>query len=795
MTFAIRVGRLNRYRPHCLENRYKTGIENRLTAAYPTLERKCRNEIDNENIDAVVRELDISIASIYRESRIKKADVTPASVDTMKEANMNFENLRKCITGEVIDDFDEVLTRYKVSRNNVSQETLKTENEKWNKITNENDSKKLWNKIDWKGDVSKTVSQPPVFEELTTFFEDLYKNDKDDIDKIDELRSDVYDPLLDDPVTKEEMDNAMDKMKNGGYDHRIEMFRIMVRVMSPLILLILNSLFFVAYPDKMAISLLTAIPKKGDLSLVTNYRGIQMLPALAVLHDRVIANRLTSWIKVHDEQSAFQKKKSTIHQLFTIRLLIELAKKNNFTLYIGLFDLAKAFDKVSRYRMLKKLIAKGIGNCMLQALKRLYSCTYCVLSCGNQQSEKFRTYSGIRQGAASSTLLFIAFIDDLIDYLEERCPSEPFLDILHCLLHADDTAIVSTNRTDFVNKCNHMIKFFDENDLKLNFSKCEYLIINGKGDDVKEALQLSNGLLSYKSVVKYLGMKISDTGNISGDIDRNIDAKRSSVTIKFGNFCRKNFLAPLDVKLNVLNTCASASLTYGCEVWGGAKIPKLEALYRQGLKTALSVSNNVNNEIVYFETGAWPLQIRISKQQLKFWMSIEDLLQNKPDHYISKLVTAAADCKYIKYYKQLHQTFTDTGECDRVMTSNVKSALEAKTRMAGENDRDSRLGTYMTINPTLTKPSYPGKLEFQRVCITRYRSGSHNLRIETGRTPYIPREDRLCRCNTGIQTIEHVFLHCPLLVGTREKYSVVDVENGVMNENFLVEMEHTLGIK
>ena len=215
---------------------------NRLTAAYPTLERKCRNEIDNENIDGVIRELDISIASIYRESKIKKADVTPASVDTMKEANMNFENLRKCITGEVIDDFDEVLTRYKVSRNNVSQETLKTENEKWNKITNENDSKKLWNKIDWKGDVSKTVSQPPVFEELTTFFEDLYKNDKDDIDKIDELRSDVYDPLLDDPVTKEEMDNAMDKMKNGGYDHRIEMFRIMVRVMSPLILLILNNL-------------------------------------------------------------------------------------------------------------------------------------------------------------------------------------------------------------------------------------------------------------------------------------------------------------------------------------------------------------------------------------------------------------------------------------------------------------------------------------------------------------------------------------------------------------------------
>ena len=770
-------------------------FEDRLKIIYPALERSCRNEIDNGNIDAVLREIDTNIAYIYREAKLKKPEVIPVSVDKMIEANTNFESLRQCITGELTDDFDEVLTRYKASRNDISKETLKKENEKWNKITNENNSKKLWNKIDWKGDVSKSITQPPVFEDLTTFFEDLYKLDKDDPDKIDELETDVYDPLLDDPVTKKEMDDAMDKMKNGGYDHRIDTFRIMVRVMSPLILLILNSLFFVAYPDKMAISLLTAIPKKGDLSLVTNYRGIQMLPALAVLHDRIIANRLTSWIKVHDEQSAFQKKKSTTHQLFTIRLLIELAKKNNFTIYIGLFDLAKAFDKVSRFRMLKKLVAKGIGNCMLQALKRLYMCTYCVLSCGNQCSEKFRTFTGIRQGAASSTLLFIAFIDDVIDYLEERCPSEPFLEILHCLLHADDTAIVSTNRADFVNKCNHMLQYFDENELKRNFSKCEYLIINGKEGDIKEGLRLSNGLLKYNPIVKYLGTKISDTGNISGDIDRNINAKRSSVTIKFGNFCRKNFLAPLDVKLQVLNTCVIASLTYGCEVWGSSKIPKLEALYRQGLKTALSVRNNVNNEIVYFETGEWPLHIRVAKQQLKFWMSIEELLQNKPDHYICKLVAAATDCQYIKYYKQLHQTFTDIDECDRIMTRDVKSTLEAKIRTASANDRDSRLGTYLTINPALSKPSYPEKLEFQRVCVTRYRSGSHNLRIEAGRTPYIPREERYCGCNTGIQTIEHVLLYCPLLVATREKHNVIDIETGVMNENFLIEMEHILGVK
>ena len=276
---------------------------------------------------------------------------------------------------------------------------------------------------------------------MTAFFEDLYKLDGNEHDKIAELKTDVYDPLLDDPITKKEMDDAMNKMKNGGFDHRIDIFRVMVKVLSPLMLLILNILFFVTYPANLAVSLLTAIPKKGDLSLATNYRGIQMLRALAVLYDRVIANRLTSWMttRIHDIQSAFQKGKSVLHQLFTIRLLIAIAKQNNITLYIGLFDLAKAFDKVSRFRLLQKLVLKGIGNCMLQALKRVYMCTFCVLSYGNELSEKFRTFTGIRQGAASSTLLFIGFIDDLVDYLEERCTPEPFIDTLHCLLHADDS--------------------------------------------------------------------------------------------------------------------------------------------------------------------------------------------------------------------------------------------------------------------------------------------------------------------------------------------------------------------
>ena len=57
-----------------------------------------------------------------------------------------------------------------------------------------------------------------------------------------------------------------------------------------------------------------------------------MLPAIGALYDRIIANRLQKWIGVESEQTAFQKGKSTLHQLFTLRLLISIAQHLDMTL-------------------------------------------------------------------------------------------------------------------------------------------------------------------------------------------------------------------------------------------------------------------------------------------------------------------------------------------------------------------------------------------------------------------------------------------------------------------------------
>ena len=130
------------------------------------------------------------------------------------------------------------------------------------------------------------------------------------------------------------------------------------------------------------------------------------------------------------------------------------------------------------------------------------------------------------------------------------------------------------------------------------------------------------------------------------------------------------------------------------------------------------------------------------------------------------------------------------------MKTEISNKRDEKIRTAALHDEDSKLGTYLMTNPRLAKPIYERKLEFQRVCITRYRTGSHNLRIEKDRRlPSSAREDRICNCNSGIQTIKHVLLHCPLLVQIREKYDIGDIENGIYCDSFLLEMECILGIK
>ena len=626
--------------------------------------------------------------------------------------------------------------------------------------------------IDWKGNYARSKpSEHPSVEEFKDFFEELYMyKDSKEVEKIRNLQSQVNIPLLDDPFSGAEIEDALSSMKKGGFDYNLPVLAILIGCFSNTMLCLLNFIFFIRYPIQLALSLLSVIPKKGDMQLPKNYRGIQMLRAVSSLYDRLITNRIHKWMYVEPEQSAFQKGKSAIIQIFIIRILIEMAKKMNLTLYIAFVDLEKAFDKVSRFHLLSKLVARGIGCFMLEALKNIYSHTLCIVHFYGCFSDHFTTFSGIRQGSASSVLLFIIFMDGLFPYLRQYCDSEQLLRDFHALVHADDTILISTSRVSFIIKCNHMIDYFDENKLTLNLEKSSYLIIKPKELDRKISLRLKNGYLKYKATQSYLGVIITDKGNLKHDVSSYIKGKRSNVLFKFVNFCSKNFMAPFYVKLQVLDTCVASSLIYACETWADNG-NQVEVIYRNGLRTVLGVRPNINNEIIYVESNRFPLKCKIKRQQLKFWTHVKEYIDKNPGSALDLFLKKAREINlpYIRYYENLECYISPTN-CLKTFENEFKEKWKLNFETAS-NDSDIRMGTYLPVNPTLSKPLYHSDLflETDRLILTRFRCGSHSLLIEKGRFTKIPREERLCVCNMGVQTVLHCFTQCPLTLPLLEK--------------------------
>ena len=79
----------------------------------------------------------------------------------------------------------------------------------------------------------------------------------------------------------------------------------------------------------------------------------------------------------------------------------------------------------------------------------MYLCTRCVIKSAGKLSGIFYTYSGIKQEAPSSVILFISSMDDIVDVLKEKCMDELIIRNVHCLLHTDDNLIMSQQMQGF----------------------------------------------------------------------------------------------------------------------------------------------------------------------------------------------------------------------------------------------------------------------------------------------------------------------------------------------------------
>ena len=178
-----------------------------------------------------------------------------------------------------------------------------------------------------------------------------------------------------------------------------------------------------------------SLKKKDDPSLLTNYRPISLLPSISKILEKIIHKRLYFFLQVNDllipNQSGFRKGHST--DLAIIQLLDKITKSFvNKEHLIGIFmDLSKAFDTIDHDILIYKLKRYGIRGLALSWIIDYLSNRKQYVLFKSSKSQKSNITCGVPQGSILGPLLFLVYINDIINTSKT----------LKFILFADDTNI------------------------------------------------------------------------------------------------------------------------------------------------------------------------------------------------------------------------------------------------------------------------------------------------------------------------------------------------------------------
>ena len=723
-------------------------------------------KMKKENIDMNVFKNIMTVSIGDLENKYKAVDVDAESlagdIENALQKAARSASKKSVLSNKTVDADEALVDDYR----NLFKRDAREEHSEWDAILKEGDPKKVWQKIDFNGKFKNDeINSENTCDEFAEFLEARcslpYEHSN-----YEHIECNVYDEEMDGHITQDEILNSAKTMNKNSASKCGTPVAALLTVICPmlgLLELLMNIIFKSSYPASW-VPFISCLPKKGKLNIPC-VRGISMKALLAKLYDGILKNRLTKWLKIPPEQTAYQKKKNCALHVFFVRCLVAICKKLKITLFIGVTDFEAAFDYISRRNLFIKLANLGIGVCLLNALIEMYKVSDAYVFLDGEYSRKLAISAGVLQGSASSTLLFMAYTSDLIDIFREHFPAEEIINLFHILLHADDSLILATSKDSLIRKFKKLDEYCLENNIKLQLSKCCFLAINS---DEKSDIVLERGTICNESEFVYLGSIITDSGNVSHDLKAEIKKKEKKLN-KFFAFTTQNHNAPLEVKEKVLDSCIVSTALNNCESWGNANLKDLELKYRKSLKYMLGVRKSTCNEFPYVELAKPSITSQVYKRQLTFYRKCLSGNDFPLQRYIIKLAVDSK-CSFIDHYVQLDLKYREPEDITAESLSQMKQSIEKKA-----NNNKSRYKAYLEMNPTLSRPNIYSRYiqTFKLLPVIRLRTVSHNLEIERARHTqhHVPQEQRLCSCGV-MEDEQHFVLSCHHYTHIREKYDL-----------------------
>ena len=315
-------------------------------------------------------------------------------------------------------------------------------------------------------------------------------------------------------------------------------------------------------PADWKLQFVSPIYKKGQRSRAENYRPISLTCILckmleSMVRSEVLTHLLTTGV-LSKRQFGFINGRSTtlqlLHFLDTCAQSIVQGKVVD-TIY---FDFKKAFDMVPHKRLIAKLEAYGIRGKVLKWIEEFLSGREQYVIVNGEKSSSGRVTSGIPQGTVLGPLLFVVYINDIL----ENVTSEGFL-------FADDTKLFRaiTSKNDALHlqsDIDTLTRWAEKWGMEFNREKCHVLTL-GKFEDTKytHRYELGGEEIEHVFTEKDLGITIDSELKYDEHISNKIRIANSIVGLMRRSF---SYLDPKSFK-KLFCAFVRPHLEYAQSVW------------------------------------------------------------------------------------------------------------------------------------------------------------------------------------------------------------------------------------
>lgn len=356
--------------------------------------------------------------------------------------------------------------------------------------------------------------------------------------------------------------------KAAGYDKiSSKLLKNLPRKAIVFLIKLVNGIFCTGhFPNAWKIAKVLPLPKiNKDHTKMCNYRPISLLPHISKLVERIIKNRIISFLHVHNvlvnEQFGFREGHSTIDQLARIVNIITENFNNKKHTGALLLDIEKAFDTMWHEGFIYKLIKYNFPVYLILLLYS-YLKNRSIFVCLNDITSIYCNLSaGVPQGSVLGPILYIIFTNDA-----------PMMKEVGTSIFADDKMFfVSSYRISAIVKklqtaLDKNKRYFHRWKIKLNETKTESIIFTKRRPLINSNIKINNHVIPWSDNVKYLGLYLDTKLNFTEHVKKVIEKAIGKLIMLYPIFNRRSFFNSHSKK-TIYKVAVRTAFTYACPVW------------------------------------------------------------------------------------------------------------------------------------------------------------------------------------------------------------------------------------